>query len=166
MILKAIKTKKLSELDKVNICKLKNSNWNFGIRSQIYFFNKTYKANDIHFLVENRNILIGYNCLRKRNMFISNRKFNYFLFDTLIISKRHRKKNLGGLLMHFNNIYIKNEKMISILLCEKNLIKFYSKFGWINFNSKNIKNFKKDKYLMTFNNYLFKNSKKEIKINF
>ena len=99
-------------------------------------------------------------------MFISNRKFNYFLFDTLIISKRHRKKNLGGLLMHFNNIYIKNEKMISILLCEKNLIKFYSKFGWINFNSKNIKNFKKDKYLMTFNNYLFKNSKKEIKINF
>ena len=166
MILKAIKTKKLSEIEKANICKLKNSNWNFGIKSQIYFFNKTYKANDIHFLIENKNKVIGYNCLRKRDIFISNRKSNYFLFDTLIISKRYRKKNLGGLLMHFNNTYIKNENMISILLCEKKLKKFYSKFGWVNFNSKYIKNFKKDKYVMTFNNYLFKNSKKDIEINF
>ncbi len=68
--------------------------------------------------------------------------------------------------MHFNNIYIKNENMISILLCEKNLKKFYSKFGWVNFNSKYIKNFKKDKYVMTFNNYLFKNSRQDIEINF
>ena len=49
------------------------------------------------------------------------------------------------------------------ILCEK-IKKFYSKFGWVNFNSKYIK-ILKDKYVMTFN-YLFKNSKKYIEINF
>tara|TARA_Y100000992_G_C21140183_1_gene430987 strand:- start:328 stop:588 length:261 start_codon:yes stop_codon:yes gene_type:complete len=48
------------------ICVLKNQQWKFGIKSQIKWFKKNIKKNDIHNLFYLKSKLIGYTVLRKR----------------------------------------------------------------------------------------------------
>ena len=50
--------------------------------------------------------------------------------------------------MEFNNFTIKKLNLISILYCEKNLIKFYKKNSW---KLQKFKNRKLNKFVMTFN---------------
>lgn len=160
MIIKAIRTKELSEFEIYEICKLKNSNWKFGIKSQLNFFNKTYKSNDIHILLLKTKKIIGYNCMRKRNIKFSNEIINYYLFDTLIIDNKFRNRNYGELMMIFNNCIIESENILAILICDKKLTYFYSKFKWNVIKDKIIfKNINKNKFVMIYNDYIPKKLK-------
>ena len=60
----------------------------------------------------------------------------YLLFDTLIIKKNYRNKKLSNILMAFNNKIIKNNKKISFLMCDNNLVKFYKKNNWKKINKR------------------------------
>ena len=129
------KTSKLSNKEIRSICLLKNTYWKYGINSQITWFKKNVKSFDIHNMLLINKELVGYTLLRVRKMksrFIS----KYFLFDTLIIKKEFRKKKLSNSIMNFNNSVIKKNKKISFLLCEKKLIKYYNKYGWVKLNKK------------------------------
>ena len=42
------KVNKLSKTEILQICKLKEEQWKYGIKSQIDYFNKIIKKNDIH----------------------------------------------------------------------------------------------------------------------
>lgn len=153
MIIESIYTKKLTN-DKIDeICNLKNSHWNFGINSQKSFFIKNYKSNDLHNLIIYRNKIVGYNSLRNIDLIVPKKKSKFLLFDTLIISKKFRGKNLSKLLMLYNNIIINDKNKGAFLFCEKNLIEFYSKFGWKKLIKKKfkIKNINIDKVLMGYN---------------
>lgn len=112
------------------ICKLKETHWKFGFRSQIEWFKKNIKKNDIHNLLYLNNILIGYTCLRNRKCLINNIMSDYLLFYTLIINKKYRNKKYSNILMDFNNNIIKKNKKISFLICKKKLVKFYKKNKW------------------------------------
>ena len=57
LILKSKLTKKLGKKEILAICRLKNTHWKHGIRSQINWFHKNIKANDIHNLAFLRNFL-------------------------------------------------------------------------------------------------------------
>ena len=85
--------------------------------------------------------LVGYTLLRKRTYEIRslNKRTNYLLFDTLIIDKKYRGKNLSNLLMSFNNTIINQSGYSSFLICKKELVNFYKKNKWIKINDKNIK---------------------------
>ena len=82
--LKSVKTKLLPKVIIVKICKLKNSHWKKGINSQIKFFKKNCKPNDINNLLYFNKNLIGYMLLRRRKFYEGFKKKNYFLSDTLI----------------------------------------------------------------------------------
>ena len=101
LVFKSVVTKKLKKSQILNICKLKNTYWKYGVKSQLKWFNENIEKNDIHNLVHLKKKLIGYNLLRKRTFLIKKNKKSYLYFDTLIILKKYRKKNFGHQLCSF-----------------------------------------------------------------
>ena len=136
----SLKTSKLDKNKIIQISNLKNSQWSFGINSQLEWFKNNIKKNDIHNLLYFNSKLIGYTLLRRRS-FNNNNKFKkiYLLFDTLIIHKDYRNKKLSNLLMIFNNTIIRETGLFSFLICKNDLVGFYKKYDWIKLNKKNIK---------------------------
>ena len=68
--IKTIITKKLKRLDIKKVCILKDTQWKFGLKSQLEWFKKNIKVNDVHILLKRDNNLIGYTLLRKRTFII------------------------------------------------------------------------------------------------
>ena len=136
---KSLKTSELGKLDIKKIIKLKDTFWEFGERIQYEWFIKNIKKNDIHNLLFKNKIFVGYTCLRKKKILINNLKSSIFLFDTIIINKNHRKKGVSKILMNKNNLIIKKKKLMSVLICNKNLINNYKKFNWKTESKKKIK---------------------------
>ena len=127
------KTKHLTKDLKDKICKLKDTYWKHGLKSNRKWFEKFVKNNDINILMfekKNYKKLIGYTLLRIRKY----KKFdycgNYFYLDTLIVKKNFRGKNLSKSLMKENNKIIKKNKLPAFLICEKPLINFYKQHSW------------------------------------
>jgi hypothetical protein len=127
-------TKKLDTSDIKKICSLKDTQWNFGInKSQLKWFKKNIKPNDVHILLEIDNNLIGYTLLRKRTFTIKANSKNfrerkYWLFDTHIVKKNFRRMGYNKILMKESAKIIK--KKLGLLICSDNLIKYYNKFKW------------------------------------
>jgi hypothetical protein len=158
------KTFQLKKNEIMQICKLKNSFWKFGLRSNLHWFRNNIKRNDLHNLIFVNFKLIGYTVLRINSLFKNKNKIKYFYFDTLIIDKKYRSNKLSSILMHFNNQVILNNKKISFLICKKKMIKFYEKFCWKLLNKKyfEIKDHKFSSYGMFFNNKLMTKTKYDI----
>jgi len=99
------------------------------------------------------NKLIGYTILRHKNIKINNLKKNFLLLDTIIIDNSFRDKNLGEILMYFNNNQILVSDNYSILQCKNKHINFYKKFNWKKINKKNLnfENRNNKLNLMSFN---------------
>tara|TARA_B110000971_G_C19838439_1_gene421415 strand:- start:196 stop:720 length:525 start_codon:yes stop_codon:yes gene_type:complete len=155
LILKSKLTKKLGKKEILAICRLKNTHWKHGIRSQINWFHKNIKANDIHNLAFLRKKLVGFVSLRKRKFLLKNRKKNYLYFDTLIVSKQYRKLNIGHQLLILTTKIIKKSKLHSMLLCKKKIIPFYKKYKWKEVSGKKFKildhTYSKNSLMMCFN---------------
>ena len=128
----SIPTKNLKKQQILKILNLKDTHWNFGITSQKSWFDKNVKKNDIHnILYNNYNQIIGYTLLRNKKILYLNKKKNFLLFDTLIVNRKLRMSGIGSMLMDFNNLVIKKKKTNAVLVCEKKLVSFYKKFGWV-----------------------------------
>lgn len=171
LLIKSLKTKDLNTKNVKDICLLKNKQWTYSLQSQLNYFKKNFKKNDIHICIFEFDKLIAYNALRKKKIWLGNIKKNYFLFDTLIVSQNNRGRGLSTLIMIFNSLIIKENNLPGFLLCEYNLIKFYKKFGWVKKNKKRIKviNEKKTKSFMFFNvnilnNFNFNYKRSDIRI--
>jgi hypothetical protein len=150
-------TKKTFQLDKSTInqiLNLKDGYWKFGIKSQRQFFLNNVKKNDIHNLLFINNRLVGYTLLKNMKIKQSDKLINYLHFDTFIINEKYRSMNYSPKLMQFNNNIIKKKKIFSILLCENNMLKYYSKFNWVKINKRLIASTKKKKNYMIYNKQL------------
>ena len=105
-----------------NICKLKNSKWKYGIKGNLNWFKQNAKKHDLHNVLFFKKKLAGYTMLRLRK-FINNRKtYNYYYFDTLIINKKYRGKQLSSILMFFNNFIIKKKRFTHFLSVEMSML--------------------------------------------
>ena len=136
----SLKTSKLNKNKIIQISNLKDSQWRHGINSQIEWFKKNIKKNDIHNLLYLKSKLIGYTLLRRRSFNNNNKlKKMYLLFDSLVVHKDYRNKKLSSLLMIFNNTIIRETRLFSFLICKNDLVDFYKKYDWIKLNKKNIK---------------------------
>ena len=136
----SLKTSKLNKNKIIEINRLKDSEWSFGVNSQLDWFKNNIKKNDIHNLLYFKSKLIGYTLLRRRSFNSKNKlKKKYILFDTFIIHKNYRNKKLSNLLMIFNNTIIRETGLFSFLICKNDLVGFYKKYNWIKLNKKNIK---------------------------
>jgi len=133
----SIKTKNLNKKLIEQIIVLKNTHWKYSLKSQLEFFNKNIKNEDLHNLLIINKKIIGYTLLRSEKIKLKKLKKNYFLFDTLILNKSYRKSGLAVILMNFNNYIIKKYKRSAILVCDKKVRSFYTKFGWKQTTKKN-----------------------------
>ena len=61
------------------------------------------------------------------------------MFRTLIILKKERSEGLANKIMMEVSKFIKKKKRPSLLICKKNLIRFYKKYGWVSLNKKKFK---------------------------
>ncbi len=148
-------TFKLKKKDIFEIANLKNSQWDFGIPSQLKWFNnkKNVFRSDLHFYLKINQKVIGYVQLGKRKCFINSKKNDYFLFRTLIILKNKRGKNLSKKIMNEVIKFINLKKIPCFLLCKKKLIKFYKNYGFIQLkkNQYKIDDHKNSLYGMIYN---------------
>ena len=134
-------TNKLKKNDIQNICKLKNSHWKYGIKSQLKWFQMNMKDKDIHNLAYMKRKLVGYVSLRKRSFFYNKKKYTYLYFDTLIVSKKHRRLNIGHNLLNLTVKVIMKSKLHSMLICKKKIVSFYKKYKWKKVTQKKTKIF-------------------------
>ena len=130
LILKTILTKKLKKKEILSICKLKNTQWNYGVGSQLKWFSENIQDNDIHNLAYFKNKVVGYGLLRKRNFLLKKKKYPYLYYDTLIVLKKYRELKIGDKISNLTVKTIKNLKLHSMLICEKKIIPFHKKYKW------------------------------------
>ena len=149
----SLKSKNITKIQIKLICNLKNQKWKYGLVSQKRWFKNNVKNDDIHNLIFYNNKLIGYTLLRKRLLIENSKNKKYFLFDTIIIDKSYRGKNLSQELMTLNNKIIKKHKLIAFLVCEKNFVQYYKRYGWkiLNKSSYVIKDYFGIKRGLTYN---------------
>lgn len=140
------------------ICFLKNSFWKKGFKSNLEWIKKNVNKNDIHFLIQKRDKLIGYNLLKKRNFIINKTVNSYYYLDTIIIIKKYKNKGLGSMLLTLNKKFSKNTPVV--LITKKKNINFYRKNDFSKLNKKNIIIEKKDLRLFTV--MIFCKNKKKI----
>ena len=136
MNVKISKTIKLHKKTIDNICKLKASFWKYSLRQHRTWFRNNINKNDLHFYCENKKKLLGYNSLRKKISLDNKKKINYFIFDTFIIEKNSRNQGLAKQIMKKNLNFLKKNKQIAFLQCEKKHIKFYKHLKWRILNKK------------------------------
>lgn len=135
MIFQSIKTTQLTQEKIHEILALKDRHWNYGIKSQLKWFNKFTMENDSHNLMLVNEKIVGYTSLGLRSFEImeknNNKKVNkYILFTTLILDKKFRNFSYASKMMNFNNETIVKNKKGSFLLCHNNIINFYKFLGW------------------------------------
>lgn len=151
MKVSSIQTKNLSQEAIDKIINLKVTHYKFKKKLQLSWFNNHIKKTDIHNLLTNNKEIIGYNCLRKIKLLkvISKKQktIDGILFDTLIIDKKYRKKNLSKLIMKKSNLIIKKKNVFSFLVCTRPMVKYYKKFNWKLFSKNKIKFLKKDDFI-------------------
>tara|TARA_B100000787_G_scaffold169850_1_gene162559 strand:- start:366 stop:1286 length:921 start_codon:yes stop_codon:yes gene_type:complete len=145
----SLKSKNLTKKNIIDISNLKKQEWKFPLNSHVKHFEINFKKNDLNNMVYINNKLVGYTILRKKKL---SKIKSYLLIDTVIIHKNYRKKNIGSILMNFNNNEIFKSKSDAYLYCKFQHIKFYKKFYWKKINKNFFSSSKNDKdlYLMHF----------------
>ena len=101
---------------------LKKQEWKYTYKSHSDWIKKNIKRSDFHVLLFLKDKLIGYTMLRRRQMF-TNKKKIFLYFDTHIITKSFRGKEIFNLkpsyiLMNFIMKIIRRKKLLSLLMCK------------------------------------------------
>ena len=110
--IKSIETKNLKKKEILKICKLKNTFWKYGLKSNLKWFKSNMKTKDIHNLLYFKDKFVGYSVLRKRTFLIKKVKKKYLYSDTLIIDNRYRNLKLARIFWKFNSGMIIREKFM------------------------------------------------------
>tara|TARA_B100000579_G_C22811712_1_gene845608 strand:- start:1237 stop:1770 length:534 start_codon:yes stop_codon:yes gene_type:complete len=136
MNIQSLLTSELKSNQINEILNLKNTHWKYGYVSQKNWFKKNVRKTDLHNILISNGKISGYTFLGFRTYHVIKKNGdskvlkNYLLFHSLILKSQFRKyKNLSRF-MNFNNKIIRSNKKPSFLLCRKDKINMYKRFGW------------------------------------
>jgi len=152
---KIIKNKNIKYNQIINISKLKDTFWRYGIKSQKKFLKSNFKSNDLHILAYKNNNIIGYVSLRMSSFTKNNnyKNYKYFLFDGFIVNKLFRNLNIGKNIIKICRKKSKFFKMPILLLCKKSVLQYYTKLNFKVISKKNylLINYQYAGYLLRYN---------------
>jgi hypothetical protein len=142
-----------SQLPKIyldQIIDLKKIHWDYSRVEHENWIKSNLKDNDLHVLMLEGDILVGYLNLIRTNILINN-ILNPFLGVGNVCSREKGRGYGKKLLVEINNYLITN-KYHGVLLCKDKLIEFYKKSNWL-LISKNLteKSFESKINVMLFN---------------
>jgi predicted GNAT family N-acyltransferase len=116
---------------------IKMQHWNYSTKSHQKWIKENIKADEHHLWFEKPNSqVIAYLNLVNLNIKCDSKVRPFIGIGNVCVDKSLLGEGLGLLLMQVCNYYIRQNDIQSILLCKKQLSKFYSKAGWIEFNGK------------------------------
>jgi predicted GNAT family N-acyltransferase len=123
---------KIDEKSMIEICKVKDESWPFGLNEQKNWIKHNIKNNDIHVLLYNdRNSLIGYTNIVKRTCEIEESTSNVlFGIGNVCVSNKVKKSGIGMKMMLGINKYLIAEDARGVLFCKDQLVGFYQKCNW------------------------------------
>jgi len=152
----------INNLELKKIIQLKKQQWKYNSASHNNWIIIHLKKNDVHFILKDNKKVIGYTLLR--NVFLKNEynKKKIYYFDTHILDKNYRGKyyknvKLSSILMNFVLNFLKKKKLLIILRCKHELIRYYKIHGWKKIGKKHV-DFDDKKKLQT----MFISNKKKI----
>jgi len=110
----------------------------FSYESQIKWFENNFSESDLHYLLFDKEILIGYLSLTKIEAEIDIKKVNN-IWGIGSVCTFETGKGYGNLLMQTTNEWLKVNDQIGMLLCKDRVKDFYLKNNWILFDKIDIR---------------------------
>jgi predicted GNAT family N-acyltransferase len=109
------------------IIALKQQHWGYTYESQLNWINSNLTSNDFHIIMQDYSgKLISYANLVKRNV----NDMEILGIGNVCVNKDVQESGIGTLLMNISKFYAKQLSLDLILLCKKELVPFYEKCGF------------------------------------
>jgi predicted GNAT family N-acyltransferase len=119
----------LTEQDIEKIVSLKKIHWDYTIEEHKNWINNNLRKDDIHVLMLENEVLVGYLNLIQTEVILNN-ETQSFLGIGNVCSKERGKGHGKKILMEVNNYLLVNNQL-GILLCKDELTAFYKKYNWV-----------------------------------
>ena len=151
-MVRILKHNEVDENTLLDIVYLKSLSWNYSIEQHLSWIQQNIRDEDLHFLMYDNNILVGY--LNLVDVFVDNDNDKIPFLGVGNVCTKNKGKGDGLRLMRETNHFLQENGFKGLLFCKQQLVKFYEKSGW-----RIIKNIYPDEKVMTmdFNN-LFETS--------
>lgn len=125
---KFIKHPELSIRELEKIIDLKKIHWKYSTEEHNDWIKKNINDNDIHVLMFENEILVGYMNLVQTEAILNNEKINFSGIGN--VCSKEKGKGYGKHLLVGVNNYLSVQKQKGLLLCKDDLVVFYEKFNW------------------------------------
>lgn len=136
----------------IEISKLKKEFWNYPIKDQMLWIKNNIKETDVHLVLKEKNVLIGYLTLTNEQILCKKEIKEFIGIGSVCISEKHRGKKLGLLLIKLVDYFLSQKGVSGVLLCKNELFQFYNKCGWEVYNGDVYYKKEKFKDLLFFSN--------------
>jgi predicted GNAT family N-acyltransferase len=156
-VINYVPNSEISILNILKIIRLKRQFWKYNYISQYRWIRSNLKANDIHCMLFDSTMLIGYVCLVQDEIKINGRTERCIILSNVIVDKYIRGKGISVNLLSSVVSYV-GDGIPMILFCKDGLIDFYKKIGFKVFSYSRLPN---NINIM----YRFKNELKDLIIN-
>ena len=120
----------VSEIQIKNIIELKQQYWSYPIESQLKWIKNNIHNDDLHVMLYDEKLLIGYLNLVKLEVEIDGVKYQANGLGNLCVDKNRTKLGLGKIMVTMANKILDETKCMGFLLCHLELVEFYKKAGW------------------------------------
>ena len=128
-----IEIKSTIELEKSElnaILELKQQHWKYDYESQLQWFKKNIKKNDLHLLIYEQAELIAYLNAVWIDVEINSEQIKALGIGNVCVALCYRNIGFGQLLMATINSFLKSQNICGFLLCKDALVAFYEKSDW------------------------------------
>jgi len=134
MEIKFIKHSECSEDLLYRIGILKKQHWNYPVLEQIRWFNNNLSDQDIHICIFIEDNLIAYTTLVNIKYQIEDNIEREGLgIGSVCVDTNYLNKKYGFFVVQVVSAFIRQKKIVGILLCKDELVSFYEKNNWIKF---------------------------------
>lgn len=156
MSVKIVKHKDISALEIEVITTIKDQNWCHGIASQIKWIENQFLAEDLHVMSYKEERVVAYVGLNRIKCLIDGEETEMWGIGNVCVDKSSQGTGLGIEIMREVNAFLTGTNQPGILLCHKNLCRFYSKVDWkiVSYRESTVNGVSFAEYVMSYNKVL------------
>lgn len=129
MNLRIVEHKDVSESEIINICSIKSAFGSYSLESQKAWIKARLGDDDLHFLLYENRILIGYLNLMDITLTINDKELSGYGIGN--VCTKIQGVGCGQILMKHVNQFLLSRGKIGYLFCKNSLTSFYKKSGWV-----------------------------------